>query len=84
MYKTEIRIHYTSSSFARSVRNALSADDEVTGGTVRVSSTARGRVLRVRVEGAYRIETLQAMLQDIFRCIHAAETSLIKLASAEL
>jgi deoxycytidylate deaminase len=41
-------------------------------------------MLRVRVVGAHRIETLQATLQDIFRCIHAAETSLIKLASAEL
>jgi hypothetical protein len=84
MYNTKIRIRYASSSFAKSLQNALSADDEVTGGTIRVASTARGRILHVRVEGAYRIETLQATLQDIFRCIHAAETSLIKLVSVEL
>jgi hypothetical protein len=83
MYKAEIRIRYSSSSFAKSVKNALSADDEATGGTVNVSSDARGRILRVRVVGADRIETLQATVQDIFRCIHAAETSLIKLVSNE-
>jgi len=83
MYQTEIRIRYPSSSIARSVRNALSPDDRVAAGAVRVSSHARGQVLCVRVAGADRVETLQATVQDIFRCIHAAETSLMKLVDNE-
>jgi tRNA threonylcarbamoyladenosine modification (KEOPS) complex Pcc1 subunit len=83
MYQTEIRIRYPSSSFARSVKNALSPDDKVTGGAVRISSNTKGKILCVRVAGADRVETLQATLQDIFRCIHAAETSLVKLVEDE-
>jgi tRNA threonylcarbamoyladenosine modification (KEOPS) complex Pcc1 subunit len=80
MYQAEIKIRYLSSSFAESVKNALSPDDKVAGGVVKVSSQVRGRILCVRVRGADRFETLQATLQDIFRCIHAAETSLAKLS----
>jgi len=79
MYQAEIRIRYASSSFAESVRNALSPDDKAAGGAVKVSSNVRGRTLHVQVRGADRFETLQATLQDIFRCIHAAEASLAKL-----
>ena len=79
MYQAEIRIRYSSKPLARSVKNALSPDNKVTGGKVRISSNIRGRALTVRVRGADRFETLQATLQDIFRCIHAAEASLIKL-----
>jgi tRNA threonylcarbamoyladenosine modification (KEOPS) complex Pcc1 subunit len=81
MYRTEIRIRYPSSSFAKSVRDALSPDDRLASGTVSISSGVRGRTLCVQVSGADRIETLQATVQDIFRCIHAAETSLMKLVN---
>jgi len=81
MYQAEIRIRYSSSSLAESVKIALSPDDKTVGGEVKVSSDVRGQTLRVRVSGASRFETLQATLQDIFRCIHAAETSLAKLGS---
>ena len=81
MYQAEIRIRYSSSSLAESVKIALSPDDKTAGGEVKVSSDVRGRTLRVRVTGVSRFETLQATLQDIFRCIHAAETSLAKLGS---
>jgi hypothetical protein len=80
MYQAEIRIRYSSSSLADSVRNALYPDDKAAAGTVRISSNVRGRTLHVRVTNVDRFETLQATLQDIFRCIHAAETSLAKLA----
>jgi tRNA threonylcarbamoyladenosine modification (KEOPS) complex Pcc1 subunit len=79
MYQAEIRIRYSSSSIAESVRNALSPDDKAGDGAVKVSSNVRGRTLRVRVTNADRFETLQATLQDMFRCIHAAETSLARL-----
>jgi len=79
MYRADIRIRYSSISFAESVKNALSPDDKVAGGIVKVSSNVKGKTLCVQVRGADRFETLQATLQDIFRCIHAAETSLAKL-----
>lgn len=82
MYQAKIRIRYISTSFAESVKNALSPDDKAVGSTVKVSSRVRGRTLSVQVKDADRFETLQATLQDIFRCIHAAEASLVKLGSA--
>ena len=80
MYESEIRIHYPSVYLARSVKDALAPDDRTTSGTVNVRSTVRGRSLLIVVKGANRIETLQATVQDVFRCINAAETSLTKIA----
>jgi tRNA threonylcarbamoyladenosine modification (KEOPS) complex Pcc1 subunit len=81
MYKAEIRIRYSSSSIARSIKDALSPDDRATTGTVRVLTTVRGRTLFVLIADTDRVETLQATIQDIFRCVHAAETSLTKLVN---
>jgi len=81
MYQAEIRIRYSSKPFAESVKNALSPDDKAEWGKTKVSSSVRGKTLTVRVGGADRFETLHATLQDIFRCIHAAEASLVKLRS---
>jgi len=80
MYESEIRIRYTSVHLARSVKDALSPDDRTTSGTLKVVSTVRGRSLLIVVKGANRIETLQATVQDVFRCINAAETSLMRIA----
>lgn len=79
MFQAVVKIRYSSSALAEGVRDALSPDDKETGGKVRVSSNVKGRTLSVRVTGVDRFETLQVTLQDIFRCIHAAETSLAKL-----
>ena len=79
MYQAEIRIRYSSKAFAESVKNALSPDDEAAGGKVRITSYVRGKTLRLQVRDADRFETLEATLQDMFRCIHAAEASLVKL-----
>jgi tRNA threonylcarbamoyladenosine modification (KEOPS) complex Pcc1 subunit len=81
MHQAEIKIRYSSPSLARSVSSALSPDDKAETGAVKVSSHVKGRTLQVRVTGADRFETLQATLKDIFRCIHAAETSLAKVGS---
>jgi len=80
MYEAEIRIRYPTPSFARSVRDALGPDDMVKGGSAKIVSKAREHLLSVHIEEAERVETLQATVEDIFRCIHAAETSLMKLA----
>jgi tRNA threonylcarbamoyladenosine modification (KEOPS) complex Pcc1 subunit len=80
MYRTEITIRYASPCFARSVRDALSPDDSSSGEVVKVVTSVRGKILHVRIVGAHRVETLQATVQDVFRCIHAAETSLGKIA----
>ena len=79
MYQAELKIRYSSKSIAESVRSALSPDDKASTGIVRVASRVAGKTLTVQVHGADRFETLQATINDIFRCIHAAEASLQKL-----
>jgi hypothetical protein len=80
MFEAEISIRYPSHAFANSVMKALSPDNITSGGEMRILSSASGAVLRVRVEGCERIESLQATIQDVFRCLHAAESSLATIA----
>ena len=80
MFEAEISIHYPSHAFAKSVMQALAPDNSMTGGEMRITSNAKGSVLSVRVEGSERIESLQATIQDVFRCLHAAESSLARIA----
>ncbi len=79
--EAEIILQYPSTRFARSVEEALSPDNKPGVLQMQISATATGKTLRVLVKNCDRIETLQATLQDIFRCVRAAETSLTKLAT---
>lgn len=79
--EAEISLLYSSSLVAKSVMNALSPDNKLTDSGMKVSAHVRGRTLKVRIMDCKRIETLQATVQDIFRCIRAAESSLSLLAS---
>jgi len=81
MYETEIRIQYASATFAKSVKKALSPDDNIPNSKLIVSTSANGPVLSVRVKGCQKIETMQQTLQDIFRCIQATENSLKKIGN---
>jgi hypothetical protein len=80
MFEAEISIRYPSHAFANSVMKALAPDNLTLGGEMRIISSAKGMILRVRVEGCERIESLQATIQDVFRCLHAAESSLARIA----
>jgi tRNA threonylcarbamoyladenosine modification (KEOPS) complex Pcc1 subunit len=80
MYEAEIRIRYPTKALAKSVKNALSPDDKASSGKMSVSTDAKGRILLVHVNGCERIETLQSTIQDIFRCLHASESSLGSIA----
>jgi len=80
MFEAEITIRYTSHAFANSVVKALSPDNIMPNGKIRIVSRAAGPVLHVRVERCKRIESLQATIQDVFRCLHAAESSLARLS----
>ena len=75
MLEAEIHIKYGSPRLARAVTSALLPDNEPVSGKLRVSTSLAGSKLKVRVQGCSRIETLQATIQDLFRCIHAAEGS---------
>lgn len=73
-----ITIDYSSPRFAKSVRDALTPDNAMKMNRMKITATTRGRQLRVAVRNCERVETLQVTVQDIFRCIRAAETSIEK------
>jgi hypothetical protein len=50
---------------------------------MQLHANVRGKTLKVTVKRCERIETLQATVQDIFRCIRAAESSLMKLSPSQ-
>ena len=77
--ETEIAIRYRSRRLAKSIMKALAPDNRMKTGAIKITATAHGKILRVVVRNCGRIETLQATVQDIFRCIQAAESSLAKL-----
>jgi tRNA threonylcarbamoyladenosine modification (KEOPS) complex Pcc1 subunit len=77
----EFSIEYPTPEFARSIMKALTPDNKLPDPQTRISATVVGRRLHVDVEGCKRIETLEATVQDIFRCIRAAEESLTKTES---
>jgi hypothetical protein len=79
MLEAEILLKYESSRLAKSVMNALAPDNKSAGG-VRIRAKTRGSQLKVLVSGCERVETLQATIQDIFRCVRAAESSLLATA----
>ena len=81
MFEAEISIRYRSHAFAKSVAKALSPDNMTAGGEIRITTKAAGPVLRVRVERCKRIESLQATIQDMFRCLHAAESALAGIST---
>lgn len=82
MSEAEIVIRYSSNRVARSVKDALTPDDKLGTQRMKISTSVGGRTLKVHLERCERIETLQATLQDIFRCIHASESSLARLTSS--
>lgn len=76
----EISIQYSSARFARSVMQSLEPDNKLSSGRTKITARVHGKVLNVAIKNCERIETLQATIQDIFRCIRAAESSLGKIA----
>ncbi|HKM77247.1 MAG TPA: KEOPS complex subunit Pcc1 [Candidatus Bathyarchaeia archaeon] len=75
MLEADICIRYGSSKLARAVTSAILPDNELVSGKLRISTNLAGSELKIHVGGCARIETLQATIQDLFRCIHAAEGS---------
>jgi len=66
---------------AQSVMQALAPDNKLAGYGMQIRATVKGRRLKVVIKGCERVETLEATVQDIFRCIRAAESSLSKTSS---
>jgi tRNA threonylcarbamoyladenosine modification (KEOPS) complex Pcc1 subunit len=77
MMTAEILLEYPSTKFAKSVLDALYPDNrEEKDQSNRISTHLRGRTLHVTILNCPRVETMQASLQDIFRCVKAAEQSI--------
>lgn len=81
MLEAKISMEYATSEFARSMMKAIAPDNKLKDREMRISARVRGRRLTVNIEGCNRIETMEATVQDIFRCIRAAEESLAKTSS---
>ena len=79
--EAKISIEYGTAELARSMMKAIAPDNKLKDGEMRISARVRGRRLSVSIEGCNRIETMEATVQDIFRCIRAAEESLAKTSS---
>lgn len=77
--EAEITINYSRPRFAESVMHALVPDNRMKTGEMRITATVHGRTLKITIKGCRRIETLQATIQDIFRCVRAAESSIEKI-----
>jgi tRNA threonylcarbamoyladenosine modification (KEOPS) complex Pcc1 subunit len=79
--ETELSLEYPTPEFAKSIMKAIEPDNKLADRALRIEAKVRGRILIVNIEGCKRIETLEATVQDIFRCIRAAENSLAKATS---
>jgi len=79
--EAELSLEYPTSEFAKSIMKAIEPDNKLADRALRIEAKVRGRILIVNIEGCKRIETLEATVQDIFRCIRAAENSLAKATS---
>ena len=76
MLAVEIVLDYSSKLFARCVRDALAPDNRLSKGQMRISTRLRGRSLHIIISRCSRVETMQLTLQDVFRCVKAAEESI--------
>jgi tRNA threonylcarbamoyladenosine modification (KEOPS) complex Pcc1 subunit len=79
--EAELSLEYPTPEFAQSIMKALEPDNTLTTREMRISTSVHGKRLNVRIDGCKRIETLEATVQDVFRCIRAAEESLSKATS---
>ena len=78
--EAEISIQYQSALFAKSVMKGILPENKLPNRRMQLHASVRGKTLKVIVKRCERIETLQATVQDIFRCLRAAESSLMKLS----
>jgi tRNA threonylcarbamoyladenosine modification (KEOPS) complex Pcc1 subunit len=79
--EAELSIEYPTPEFAESIKKALEPDNKLSRHEMRISTSVRGKRLNVRIDRCKKIETLEATVQDVFRCIRAAEESLAKVSS---
>jgi tRNA threonylcarbamoyladenosine modification (KEOPS) complex Pcc1 subunit len=77
--EAEIALEYSSPLLANSIMEALAPDNKMPHNAIRIMMSVSGRKLKISVTHCKRIETLQMTLQDIFRCISGAESSLKSL-----
>ena len=81
--EAELSFEYSTPEFAESIMKALEPDNRLANHEMRIATILRGRRINIRIDGCKKIETLEATVQDVFRCIRAAEESLAKASSTE-
>ncbi|HKM78921.1 MAG TPA: KEOPS complex subunit Pcc1 [Candidatus Bathyarchaeia archaeon] len=77
MMAAKISLDYNSLSLAQTVKNSLGPDNHmVESQGMQITAHLRGRTLNIAISRCPRVETLQATLDDIFRCVRAAEETI--------
>ncbi|HMK84095.1 MAG TPA: KEOPS complex subunit Pcc1 [Candidatus Bathyarchaeia archaeon] len=77
MMTAKLSLDYTSLSLAQTVKDALGPDNPIAERQgMRITVHLRGRSLKIAIYRCPRVETLQATLHDIFRCVRAAEETI--------
>jgi tRNA threonylcarbamoyladenosine modification (KEOPS) complex Pcc1 subunit len=79
--EAEFSIEYASPKIAKSIMQALSPDNITKDKGMQIKASVERNRLNVLIKGCDRVETLEATVQDVFRCMRAAETSLSETAS---
>lgn len=76
MLAAKIVLEYPSASFARSVMVALSPDNQLGKVPMRVKTDVKGKRLHVTIRQCPSLETMRSTLEDVFRCVKAAQESM--------
>ncbi len=77
MMAAKISLDYNSLSLAQTVKDALEPDNHmIESQGMQITAQLRGRSLNIAVSRCPKVETLQATLDDIFRCVKAAEETI--------
>jgi len=72
----KIVLEYSSPSLARSIMSALEPDNRLSKTQMHVASGVKGKMVYVAISQCPTVETMQSTLEDIFRCVKAAQESM--------
>ena len=76
MLTAKIVLDYPSVSFARCVMSALQPDNLLTNAQMQITACVKAKMLHVTISECPTVETMQSTLEDVFRCVKAAQESM--------
>jgi tRNA threonylcarbamoyladenosine modification (KEOPS) complex Pcc1 subunit len=76
MLTARIVLEYPSVSFARCVMRALEPDNFLNSARMQITVRVKGKKLYLTICQCPTVETMQATLEDVFRCVTVAKESM--------